>query len=96
MKTLMFSLAVVGLIAGCAPVGADAGGLPAEGEPTQCRADQYRHFVGQNRSTLPQAPVGETWRVSCSTCAVTMDYNPSRLNIIYDEATGVIREVKCG
>jgi hypothetical protein len=27
---------------------------------------------------------------------VTMDYNPRRLNIVYDEATGVIRQVKCG
>ena len=27
---------------------------------------------------------------------MTMDFNPSRLNVVYDETTGVIRDVKCG
>ncbi|MFN5618247.1 MAG: I78 family peptidase inhibitor [Brevundimonas sp.] len=41
-------------------------------------------------------PAGATWRVTCTTCPVTMDYNPGRLNILYDRDTGVVREVKCG
>jgi hypothetical protein len=32
----------------------------------------------------------------CSTCAVTMDFNPRRLNIIYDQNSGAITQVKCG
>jgi len=52
--------------------------------------------VGRNRSELPARPAGEVWRVTCTTCPVTMDYSPDRLNILFDESTGVIREVKCG
>ncbi len=98
MKTLILSLAMIGLAAACAPVeGADPGAPPAGGDgPSQCKAPQYQRYVGQNRSQLPSKPANETWRVTCTTCPVTMDYNPQRLNILFDEATGIIREVKCG
>lgn len=107
MKTLILTLAATGLLAACAPAPMDgnassppgnnggSGSGPAEG-PTQCRADQYQRFIGRNRSELPARPANETWRVTCTTCPVTMDYNGSRLNILYDQQTGIIREVKCG
>lgn len=98
MKTLILSLAAIGLLAGCAPVD-DAGSTPATppGDgPSQCKADQYQRFIGRNRSELPARPAGETWRVTCTTCPVTMDYSSQRLNVFYEEATGIIREVKCG
>jgi len=97
MKTLILSLAVTGLLAACAPMG-DGGPapMPAQDGPSPCKADQYQRFVGLNRSQLPATPRGETWRVTCSSCPVTMDYSPQRLNIFYDQATGTIREVKCG
>lgn len=98
MKTLILSLAAAGLVAACAPVeGGDPGTPPPGGDgPLQCKAPQYQRYVGQNRSQLPTKPANETWRVTCTTCPVTMDYNPQRLNILFDEATGIIREVKCG
>jgi nitrous oxide reductase accessory protein NosL len=95
MKTLVLSLAAAGLMAACAPMEETAPTTPSDG-PTQCRADQYQRYVGRNRSELPPKPANETWRVTCTTCPVTMDYSPSRLNIFYEERTGVIREVKCG
>ncbi len=97
MKTLILSLSVAGLLAACAPVddNGSAPTPPSDG-PSQCRADQYQRYVGRNRSELPPKPANETWRVTCTTCPVTMDYSPSRLNIFYDDATGIIREVKCG
>ena len=97
MKPLIMSLAAIGLLAACAPIEGDgpAPAPPMDG-PQACKADQYQRFVGTNRSQLPQTPAGETWRVTCTTCPMTMDYNPRRLNILYDQATGVIREVKCG
>lgn len=96
MRILMLSLATAGLLAACAPTTSDPViETPSDG-PTACKADQYQRYVGRNRSELPAAPAGETWRVTCTTCPVTMDYNPQRLNIVYDEATGVIRQVKCG
>ena len=35
-------------------------------------------------------------RVTCTTCPVTTDYSPERLNILFDAETGIIKEVKCG
>ena len=98
MKIQSLSLAAVALlVAACAPVDAgDPPPMPPEDGPTQCKADQYLRFVGRNRSELPARPADEVWRVTCTTCPVTMDYSPRRLNILFDESTGVIREVKCG
>lgn len=96
MKTLILSLsAAAGLLAACAPMEEGGATGPSDG-PSQCRADQYQRYVGRNRSELPAKPANETWRVTCTTCPVTMDYSPSRLNIFYEERTGIIREVRCG
>ncbi|KQY75135.1 I78 family peptidase inhibitor [Brevundimonas sp. Root1423] len=95
MKTLAPILGAASLMAACAPVEPTAPTTPSDG-PTQCRADQYQRYVGRNRSELPAKPANENWRVTCTTCPVTMDYSPSRLNILYEERTGIIREVKCG
>ena len=93
MKIQLLSLAAAGLLTvACAPVEPVP---PADGL-SQCKADHYQRFVGRHRSELPPEPPGATWRVTCTTCPVTMDYNSSRLNVFYDERTGIIREVKCG
>lgn len=62
----------------------------------QCGMAQAQAFVGRHRTDLP-APVDPTrWRVACTTCPVTMDFRPDRLNILFDAETGVVKEVKCG
>ena len=84
-------------LAACAPV--DDGGpspMPPQDGPDQCNAAQYQRYIGRNRSELPPRPADEIWRVTCTTCPVTMDYSPRRLNILFEQSTGVIREVKCG
>jgi hypothetical protein len=98
MKIELVSLAAAGLLVGaCAPMeGSGPAPMPPDDGPSQCRADQYQRFVGRNRTELPPQPAGETWRVTCTTCPVTMDYNPGRLNILFDQSSGIIREVKCG
>ena len=97
MKIHLLSLGAAGLLAAaCAPVDPGPMPMPPEDGPTQCRADHYQRYIGRNRSELPPRPGGEIWRVTCTTCPVTMDYNPNRLNILYEQSTGVIREVKCG
>lgn len=97
MNTLSLGLAVVaGLaLAACA---VDDGGSPTppRSGPDQCKAAQYQRYVGRHRSELPPRPADEVWRVTCTTCPVTMDYSPRRLNILFEQSTGVIREVKCG
>lgn len=96
MKILPISLAATSLlVAACAPVAVSDPEAPSPGA-SQCRADQYKRYVGRNRSGLPPRPADEVWRVTCTTCPVTMDFNPGRLNILFEESTGVIREVKCG
>ena len=98
MKFLPLSLATVALLAAaCAPV--DAGGpgpLPPGDGASQCKAGQYQRYIGRNRSELPPRPSDEVWRVTCTTCPVTMDYNPRRLNILFEQSSGVFREGKCG
>lgn len=98
MKTtlILSGLASALVLSACAPMAADDGAVPPSDSADQCKAGQDRNWVGRNRSELPSAPAGEVWRVTCSTCAVTMDYNPRRLNIVFDQATGVIEDVKCG
>ena len=96
MKTPMIFAAILTLGA-CAPM--EEGGMtppPMSDAPDQCKASQYQSYVGRNRSELPPKPANETWRVTCTTCPVTMDYSPQRLNILFEQSTGVIREVKCG
>ncbi len=62
----------------------------------QCGLKDAQAFVGKPRTSLP-APVDPSrWRVACTTCPVTMDYRPDRLNILFNADTGVVREVKCG
>lgn len=86
--------AVVLGLAACAPVG-DAPHPISPGE-NQCRASDYQYLIGRSRSEIPAEPAGATWRVTCTSCPVTMDYNPRRLNIFYDEGSGIVREVRCG
>jgi len=98
MKSLTLSLAATALlVAACAPMQTgDPSPMPPENGLAQCKADQYQRYVGRNRSELPARPAGEVWRVTCTTCPMTMDYNSGRLNILFDRSTDVIREVKCG
>ena len=94
MSTLLAAGALVA--SACAPVETAE---PASGSDTAfkaCKVSDYQSYVGRNRSTIPTAPAGQTFRVLCTTCAATMDYRENRVNFVYDEATNIVREVKCG
>ncbi|TFW10962.1 hemolysin [Brevundimonas intermedia] len=98
MKTLLSTLAAVAALAlsACAPTQTVD---PTPGSDTAfkaCKVEDYQSYVGRNRSTIPTAPEGQTFRVLCTTCAATMDYRENRVNFVYDEATSIVREVKCG
>ena len=100
----MKRLAILGtaLAAACAPAPPayypppDAGPPPPMAGPDQCGASRYQWRVGRHRSAIPPQPPGARWRVACLGCPVTMDYSPSRLNIFYEERSGIVREVRCG
>jgi hypothetical protein len=80
--------------------------LPAEAPPQpaappssnsdQCGAAEAQALVGRPRSEIPVPVLPSLQRVACTTCAVTMDYSPRRLNFFYDAETGIVKEVKCG
>ena len=62
----------------------------------QCEADKYQNLIGHSRYESPVPVYPALQRVACTSCAVTMDYSPRRLNFFYDAETGLIKEVKCG
>jgi hypothetical protein len=61
-----------------------------------CGAYEAQDLVGRPRSEIPVPVLPALQRVACTTCAVTQDFNPRRLNFIYDAQSGLIKEVKCG
>lgn len=69
---------------------------PPPPEPDQCGAAAAQKFVGRPRSEIPVPVQPNLQRVACTTCPVTMDFNPKRLNFFYDAETGVVKEVRCG
>lgn len=81
---------LVGLAAGCAPV-------PVTEAPTPSRCDAVasRSLIGSHVGAVT-FPRDANVRLVCTTCAATMDHDPDRLNIRFDEATGVIKAVDCG
>ena len=61
-----------------------------------CHASRFRYLVGKKRSEMPAKPQDANWRIACTSCAVTLDFSPTRTNVFFDEKTDVIKEVKCG
>lgn len=64
--------------------------------PDTCGARDLQSLIGRPRSEIPVPVRPELQRVACTTCAVTMDFNPNRLNIFFDAATGLIAQIRCG
>lgn len=86
------ALTAIGLAAAaCAPMPED-GGVPS---PNQCDAEGARSLIGSHVGAVTFAP-DKPVRIVCTTCPTTKDYRPDRLNVRFDEATGIIRSVDCG
>ncbi len=70
--------------------------VPVAAKPDTCGAAALQYLVGKPKSEVP-VPVNPAGRrVYCSTCMVTMDYSPARLNIVFDQDSGIVKAVKCG
>ena len=78
------------MLAACAPTP-----TPEPTEPRRCDAEAAKSLIGSHRGAVDFA-AGADVRFVCTTCAATEDYRPNRLNIRFDEATGIIRSVDCG
>ena len=79
------------LLAACAPTPSSA---PAGG-PERCDAEGARSLIGSHVGAVT-FPQDANVRIVCTTCPTTRDYRPDRLNIRFDQASGVIRSVDCG
>jgi len=64
--------------------------------PDTCGARSLQYLVGRPRSEIPVPINPGGRRVTCTTCPMTMDFSPGRLNILFDAESGIIKEVKCG
>lgn len=61
-----------------------------------CGAAAVQNLVGRPRSEIPVPVDPSRQRVACTTCPVTMDYSPQRLNFFFDAETGIIKQIRCG
>ena len=92
MPRLAFLAALSGLtLAACAP---SPPVDPTPG-PQRCDAEASRSLIGQNVAAVSFA-AGANVRVVCTTCPTTRDYRPDRLNVRFDQDTGIIKAVDCG
>lgn len=67
---------------------------PAEAD--LCRAQPLQYLVGRSRTEIPVPVEVVNRRVTCTTCPVTEDYSAYRLNIFFNEQTGIVEQVRCG
>lgn len=61
-----------------------------------CKAADFQYLVGRSKTEIPVPVEVVSRRVVCTTCPVTMDFSPYRLNIFYNERSGIVEQVKCG
>ena len=61
-----------------------------------CGALPLQYLIGRPRTEIPVPVYPERRRVVCSTCQVTQEFVESRLTIVYDSETGVVKSVRCG
>ena len=91
MRLIAAGAAALVLVGACAPVqpvvNADA--------PQVCDAAAARSLIGSHVGAVDFA-AGANVRMVCTTCATTRDYRADRLNVRFNEQTGIIERVDCG
>ena len=101
----LISTAIIGgavaVMTACAPQPAAAPQAPVaepdgdEAPAWRCDADAARSLIGSHVGAVT-FPQDSNVRIACTTCAVTQDYQENRLNLFFDQETGVIERVTCG
>jgi hypothetical protein len=62
----------------------------------QCGAADLQGLVGRPRSEIPVPVDPNRQRVACTSCPVTEDFDPARLNFFFDADSGRIKQIRCG
>jgi hypothetical protein len=70
--------------------------VPRPSAGDQCGAAELQRLVGRSRREIPVPLDPNRQRVACTTCPITEDLDPGRLNFFFDAGTGLIKEVRCG
>ena len=63
--------------------------------PQRCDAADAQSLVGTHVGVVTFARDADV-RIVCTTCPTTRDLRPDRLNVRFDQATGIIKSVDCG
>lgn len=97
MRLRAVSLAAMGVlsVAACAPMESSAPVGSASAGPQRCNAADAQTLVGTHVGVVTFASDANV-RIVCTTCPTTRDLRPDRLNVRFDQATGIIRSVDCG
>jgi hypothetical protein len=61
-----------------------------------CRAGDLQYLVGKPKTDIPVPVDVVNRRVTCTTCPVTHDFSPYRLNILFNDQTQIVEQVRCG
>ncbi|MDP3800589.1 peptidase inhibitor I78 [Brevundimonas sp.] len=91
MRRLAFIHAVGLALAACAPVPTPDGTPISQ----RCDAEAARSLIGSHVGAV-SFPQDANVRIVCTTCPTTKDLRPDRLNVRFDQATGIIESVDCG
>jgi hypothetical protein len=76
-----------------APVGSR---VPQDSTTDLCRAGELQWLVGKPKTEIPVPVNVVNRRVTCTTCPVTEDFSPYRLNIFFNAQTDIVEQVRCG
>lgn len=63
--------------------------------PQGCKLEAARSLVGSHVGAV-SFPRDANVRIVCTTCPSTRDFRPDRLNVRFDQATGIVTSVDCG
>lgn len=70
--------------------------LPDATTTDVCRAGELQYLIGKPKTEIPVPVDVVNRRVTCTTCPVTEDYSPYRLNIFYNAQSEIVEVVRCG
>jgi hypothetical protein len=79
-----------------AQINQPTGARPSNPTADICRAGELQWLVGRPKTEIPVPVEVANRRVTCTTCPVTQDYSPHRLNILFNGQTGLVEQVRCG
>lgn len=91
MKLVLLACAGVFTLTSCAPMESPE---PTPG-PQRCDAEAAQSLIGSHMAAV-DFQAGANVRIVCTTCPTTKDLRPDRLNIRFNQATGIIERVDCG